>query len=213
MGSISGPMPLQCLCTSAQHVAVVYLDKPTDSCLPYIQQLYDNACVSTDLNQLQEKESKTPSKSSNMRNGLSEVCLNAYLLKLKQCQPHISKLVLVSHKPVSFIETMQYVNCMHRLHVTCDIQICAALGSSYLEVLPSGYSKLTVNTGNEGKYCGLIPLGHPNKVTTTGLKWNLDDTNMEFSDLVSTSNALDGSGKVSVQCDYPLLWYLDIQNT
>ena len=62
----------------------------------------------------------------------------------------------------------------------------------------------------EGPTCGLIPIGHPcEKVTTTGLKWNLDANPLEFGGLVSTSNRLMAS-KITVKCSHPLLFTVEV---
>ncbi|XP_044743150.1 thiamin pyrophosphokinase 1 isoform X2 [Chrysoperla carnea] len=58
-----------------------------------------------------------------------------------------------------------------------------------------------------GYWTSLIPLcGRTENISTTGLKWNLDNGVMEFGSLVSTSNSYGSESVVTVQTSKHLLW-------
>lgn len=42
-----------------------------------------------------------------------------------------------------------------------------------------------------GPQCGLIPIGKPSIVTMKGFKWNLENYELSFGGLISTSNHVD----------------------
>ncbi|XP_076636908.1 thiamine pyrophosphokinase 1-like isoform X4 [Colletes latitarsis] len=58
--------------------------------------------------------------------------------------------------------------------------------------------------------CGLFPIGEPtNSITTTGLKWNLNNATMRFGGLVSSSNTYTSS-KITIHTDSPVIWTMSI---
>nr|AFK41823.1 unknown [Medicago truncatula] len=81
-----------------------------------------------------------------------------------------------------------------------------------IQLLPKNYShKIFIQSSVEGPHCGLVPIGMPSgSSTTTGLQWDLKDTEMRFGGLVSTSNIVKGD-IVTVQSDSDLLWTISIK--
>ena len=94
-------------------------------------------------------------------------------------------------------------------------------------LLPVGESEIAFDRCCIGKSIGLLPLGQPCLVSTTGLKWNLgnllflslyiflklflgvlDNQTLSFGGLISTSNTFenDFTDSVCVTTDHPLLF-------
>ncbi|KAL8252931.1 hypothetical protein R6Q59_036624 [Mikania micrantha] len=81
-----------------------------------------------------------------------------------------------------------------------------------IQLLPSTrHHEISIISSVEGPHCGLIPIGAPSgSSTTTGLQWNLDNTEMRFGGLVSTSNIVKGE-TVTVTSDSDLLWTISLK--
>ncbi|KAG8389477.1 hypothetical protein BUALT_Bualt02G0233400 [Buddleja alternifolia] len=81
-----------------------------------------------------------------------------------------------------------------------------------IQLLPSSHHhELHILSAVEGPHCGLVPIGGPSKSsTTTGLEWNLTNTEMRFGGLISTSNIVKEK-IVTVQSDTDLLWTISIK--
>ncbi|XP_076915860.1 thiamine pyrophosphokinase 1-like isoform X2 [Bidens hawaiensis] len=108
-----------------------------------------------------------------------------------------------------FDHEMGNVNTLCRFSTT---RIVLLSDDCLIQLLPSArHHEISIVSSVEGPHCGLIPIGAPSgSSTTTGLQWNLDNTEMRFGGLVSTSNIAMGE-MVTVRSDTDLLWTISLK--
>ncbi|KAI7740830.1 hypothetical protein M8C21_020150 [Ambrosia artemisiifolia] len=108
-----------------------------------------------------------------------------------------------------FDHEMGNVNTLCRFSTT---RIVLLSDDCLIQLLPgTRHHEINIMSSVEGPHCGLIPIGTPcGSSTTTGLQWNLDNTEMRFGGLVSTSNIAKGE-TVTVRSDSDLLWTISLK--
>lgn len=95
-----------------------------------------------------------------------------------------------------------------------DLRVVLVGESSLAVRVPAGRARIYPLRDVEGPACGLVPLPGPLRASTSGLRWNLDDTEMKFGGLISTSNCLEGAeGTVDVVSDGDLLWTVELRSS
>ncbi|XP_014347360.1 thiamin pyrophosphokinase 1 isoform X5 [Latimeria chalumnae] len=189
-------IPLECLLSTGNvRICLVILNQPLDRDHFYVlwSKAVLRACADGGANWLYQ-----------LTEGMQESFLPDYVSgDFDSIKPEVEK--FYKTKGCEFIETADQ-------DLTDFTKCLQILLEKIKEKELQGQHQLRVDTELEGKWCGLIPVGSPCNVTTTGLRWNLTNQVLKFGTLVSTSNTYDGSGTVVVETDQLLLWTMGIKN-
>ncbi|XP_072961729.1 thiamine pyrophosphokinase 1-like isoform X1 [Typha angustifolia] len=110
-----------------------------------------------------------------------------------------------------FDHEMGNINVLYRFS---NVRIVLLSDDCLIYLLPKTHChEILIQSTVEGPHCGLIPAGAPSmRTTTTGLEWNLTESEMGFGGLISTSNLVKEE-KITVRSDSDLLWTISIRKT
>ncbi|CAG9815449.1 unnamed protein product [Phaedon cochleariae] len=114
-----------------------------------------------------------------------------------------------------FDQIMANINALFRSRdILKGIRIYQIASTSLTWLLDEGFHSISIPEGlvSNRDWCALIPIGGPCQVSTTGLKWDLDNTKLEFGDLVSTSNTYGGPSVITVKTNSPVIWSMSIDS-
>lgn len=133
---------------------------------------------------------------------------------LKKQQSGVSHiLVMAGSNNNRFDHVLAIVATLYKAQEILSVPVVVVWGGSLFWVLTAGRHRIQVPPelclDSSDSWCGLVPVGQPATVTTTGLKWNLDEQTLAFGQLVSTSNTYQlppCGGEVTVTTSGPLLW-------
>ncbi|KAJ3702076.1 hypothetical protein LUZ61_005781 [Rhynchospora tenuis] len=98
------------------------------------------------------------------------------------------------------------------LYVFSDMRIVFLSDDCQIRLLARTHQhEIHIQSTVEGPHCGLFPIGGPSvSTTTTGLTWDLCNSEMRFGSMISTSNKVREE-KVTVCSDADLLWTISLK--
>ncbi|KAI1730669.1 ATPase family associated with various cellular activities (AAA) domain-containing protein [Ditylenchus destructor] len=94
----------------------------------------------------------------------------------------------------------------------CNLPIVAIDDDNVITVLREGHTEILLDKTKITNICGLIPFcQNETRVTTRGFRWDLDNQNMEFGGVISTSNEVVNE-RLQVQTSAPLIFTFQLKD-
>ncbi|CAG9529541.1 unnamed protein product [Cercopithifilaria johnstoni] len=129
--------------------------------------------------------------------------------RMRNKELNITKVIVLGGLSGRFDHVLSSLNSMLRFDA-CEITIID--GVNLVTILREGSTSLEFAGGKHlltGK-CGVIPLiQRETIVSSSGLKWNLDNSELMFGKLISTSNEIV-SDTVSITCTAPVVFTMEL---
>ncbi|KAF9573678.1 cAMP-dependent protein kinase subunit [Mortierella alpina] len=107
----------------------------------------------------------------------------------------------------------QTMSSIHQLYLLYHERHATLVSDeSIVVLLGPGTHEITCNLEIEGPTCGIIPVGSSEAViSTSGLKWDVENWKTAFGTRLSTSNVL-ASSKATIRTDVPVVWTTEIKS-
>jgi thiamine pyrophosphokinase len=110
----------------------------------------------------------------------------------------------IDHEMCNLSYLYEWTKCFNSLTMLSDYNlVCLLDGPGRFTVIPD----LSI----EGPVCGILPVGSPcERVTTKGLKWNMNNQRLAFGEIVSSSNEIVDK-VIEIQCSSPVIWTTELR--
>ncbi|OAX41191.1 Thiamin pyrophosphokinase [Rhizopogon vinicolor AM-OR11-026] len=130
--------------------------------------------------------------------------------EIKSC-PKQFEIVILGGLSGRLDQTVHTLSYLHKLRKTRK-RVYTVTDDNVAWVLDEGEHLIHINHDVLGQTCGLLPVGVDSTIlTTTGLRWNLEQAESSFDGLVSTSNHLVPGQDVMIKTSKPIWWCAELR--